>query len=163
MNCPGCGAPMRLEPDEEFLRCDYCKGTYVPDKNDEGVRVLGEPSPLECPVCAKHLSQASLAAHRLLYCESCRGMLVAMDVFVMLIQELRARQEGPGAIQSAADASGLERHIHCPQCGKPMDTHFYEGPGNIIIDDCSHCSLNWLDYGELMRIIRAPDRTYSTW
>jgi Zn-finger nucleic acid-binding protein len=44
-----------------------------------------------------------------------------------------------------------------------MATHFYEDPGNIIIDDCSRCSLNWLDYGDLMRIIRAPDHTYSTW
>ena len=38
-----------------------------------------------------------------------------------------------------------------------MDTHFYNGPGNMIIDDCDTCELNWLDHGELMRIVRAPD------
>ena len=38
-----------------------------------------------------------------------------------------------------------------------MDTHFYNGPGNVIIDDCDQCELNWLDHGELMRIVRAPD------
>jgi Zn-finger nucleic acid-binding protein len=42
-----------------------------------------------------------------------------------------------------------------------MDTHFYEGPGNIIIDDCSRCFLNWLDQGELMRVVHAPDHVYN--
>jgi Zn-finger nucleic acid-binding protein len=40
-----------------------------------------------------------------------------------------------------------------------MDTHYYAGPGNIVIDDCSGCRLNWLDYGELARIIHAPGPT----
>jgi Zn-finger nucleic acid-binding protein len=30
----------------------------------------------------------------------------------------------------------------------------------MIIDTCEHCSLNWLDYGELQRIVRAPDERY---
>jgi Zn-finger nucleic acid-binding protein len=38
-----------------------------------------------------------------------------------------------------------------------MDTHYYAGPGNIVIDDCPSCELNWLDAGELMTIVRAPD------
>ena len=42
-----------------------------------------------------------------------------------------------------------------------MDTHFYGGPGNVIIDDCSRCCVNWLDHGELMRIVHAPDRVYE--
>jgi Zn-finger nucleic acid-binding protein len=42
-----------------------------------------------------------------------------------------------------------------------MDTHYYGGPGNVVIDDCSRCFLNWLDHGELMRIVEAPDRTYG--
>ena len=29
------------------------------------------------------------------------------------------------------------------------------------MDDCEKCSLNWLDYGELERIVRAPDRQYQ--
>jgi Zn-finger nucleic acid-binding protein len=41
-----------------------------------------------------------------------------------------------------------------------MDTHPYGGPGNVIMDTCEHCSLNWLDYGELQRIVRAPDERY---
>jgi hypothetical protein len=42
-----------------------------------------------------------------------------------------------------------------------MDAHFYAGPGNIVIDDCSLCELNWLDAGELRTIAHAPDHSYS--
>jgi Zn-finger nucleic acid-binding protein len=42
-----------------------------------------------------------------------------------------------------------------------MDTHPYGGPGNVIIDTCENCSVNWLDHGELQRIVRAPDSHYA--
>jgi Zn-finger nucleic acid-binding protein len=38
-----------------------------------------------------------------------------------------------------------------------METHSYCGPGNVVIDSCEPCSLNWLDHGELARIAQAPD------
>ena len=38
-----------------------------------------------------------------------------------------------------------------------MDAHFYAGPGNVVIDSCEECSLIWLDRGELMHIVHAPD------
>jgi Zn-finger nucleic acid-binding protein len=38
-----------------------------------------------------------------------------------------------------------------------MEAHFYAGPGNVVLDSCDFCNLNWLDHGELMRIARAPD------
>ncbi len=40
-----------------------------------------------------------------------------------------------------------------------MDTHYYEGGGNVVIDDCSRCELNWLDSGELLIIGRAADHS----
>ena len=55
-----------------------------------------------------------------------------------------------------ADGSDLRRKIDCPQCRHRMDTHFYAGPGNVVIDSCENCSLIWLDRGELMHIVRAP-------
>jgi Zn-finger nucleic acid-binding protein len=45
--------------------------------------------------------------------------------------------------------------INCPGCAKPMLNHFYGGPGNLVIDTCERCHLNWLDPGELRRIARA--------
>jgi len=29
-----------------------------------------------------------------------------------------------------------------------MDTHFYSGAGNVIIESCDACELNWLDHGK---------------
>lgn len=161
MNCPNCGAPMRVTENEDSLRCEYCRGVYTPEQNDDGVRLLGETSKLGCPVCAVPLEQAALGEHRILSCKNCQGMLVPMGNFVALVEELRTGRSGSGAIQPAPDRKGLDRHLSCPQCHQPMDTHFYEGPGNIIIDDCSRCLLNWLDRGELMRVVRAPNHVYA--
>jgi Zn-finger nucleic acid-binding protein len=43
-----------------------------------------------------------------------------------------------------------------------METHPYGGGGNVIIEDCERCELNWLDHGELERIVQAPDREYAS-
>jgi Zn-finger nucleic acid-binding protein len=160
MNCPSCGATMRLEPDKDFLNCDYCKNIFFPEKNDDGVRVLGELSTLSCPACAIPLVHAALEGCRILYCSQCRGMLISMDIFMELVRDLHVHSGGSGAIPPAPDPTGLERRTDCPQCHQRMDTHYYGGPGNVIIDDCSNCHLNWLDYGELRRIVRAPDPTF---
>lgn len=161
MICPNCGAPMRANENEASFRCEYCQGVYTPEPNDEGVRLLGEPSKLDCPVCGVPLETADLAGHRILSCAKCQGLLVPMGDFVALLEQLRTDRSGGGAIQPAPDRKALDRHTQCPQCHKPMDTHFYEGPGNIIIDDCSRCFLNWLDKGELTRIVRAPNHFYA--
>ncbi len=161
MNCPGCGAPMRLEENQESLSCEYCRTVYTPEPNDEGVRPLGETSPLGCPLCAVALEHASLAGYPILYCTRCQGMLVPMNDFVALIEGLRSRRGGAETVQPPADRTDLQRNINCPKCHRQMDTHFYEGPGNIIIDDCSRCFLNWLDKGEMMKIVHAPDHSYS--
>lgn len=158
MNCPGCGAPLHLTENDDSLRCEYCRSVYVPEENDDGVRELGETSPLTCPVCAVPLVLAAVAGQRVTYCKQCRGMLIPMNTFVAIIEELHAQHPGSGHAQPPPDRKELERRLACPQCHKPMDTHFYEGPGNIIIENCSRCYLNWLDCGELMRVIRAPDR-----
>jgi Zn-finger nucleic acid-binding protein len=38
-----------------------------------------------------------------------------------------------------------------------MIDHPYGGPGNVVIDTCERCGVNWLDPGELRRIAMAPD------
>ena len=151
---------MRLEDGRDCFRCDYCKSIYFPERNEDGVRVLGEASALSCPVCGVSLVHAALDACRIMYCTQCRGTLIKMGVFLELIQDLRARREGV-APTDAPDPKDLQRRIICPQCHQPMDTHFYGGPGNVIIDSCDRCELNWLDAGELMRIVLAPGRTYG--
>jgi len=160
MNCPSCGAPLRLEGHEEGLACDYCKSVYYAEKNDQGVRVLDDTAEECCPVCTIPLRHAIFARERIRYCTRCRGMLVEMERFGVLLQELKGQTLGT-AVPQPPDARELERRICCPRCHEPMDTHYYGGPGNIVIDDCSHCFLDWLDDGEVIRIVRAPDRSYD--
>lgn len=152
---------MRLEIDKEFLRCDYCGTMHFPDPNSDGVRVLEEPAELSCPLCKVPLIHAAVAGQRMLYCSQCRGMLIPMTIFPAMIQDLRAGRDTTATTIHLVDLKDLDRRIWCPQCGQQMDTHRYGGPGNIVIDDCERCSLNWLDYGELQRIVRAPDRQYN--
>ena len=52
MNCPSCGAAMRLNADGDYLKCDYCKSIFFPAKDDEGVSVFQVVSDDTCPVCA---------------------------------------------------------------------------------------------------------------
>jgi Zn-finger nucleic acid-binding protein len=103
---------------------------------------------------------AILARQRIRTCKHCRGMLIPMANFLALIEELKAGHEGHG-VPHAPNRKELDRRIDCPQCHQLMDTHYYGGPGNVVIDDCSRCFLNWLDHGELMRIVEAPDRIYG--
>lgn len=161
MNCPNCGAPMCFHDGRECMTCDYCQSVYFPEKNEDGVRVLGERSELSCPVCAIPLARAILASHQILYCTRCRGSLVPAPVFVLAMQDLRAQRTDFSAAAHRPDAKELDRHLECPQCHRAMDTHYYGGPGNIVIDDCARCELNWLDAGELMAIVRAPDHPYE--
>ncbi len=155
MNCPNCGAAMRLEKDREYFTCDYCKSLHFPAPNADGIRVLGEPSELECPLCWVPLVHAAAGGQRVLYCERCRGLLAAMDVFLVMLEELRAARRS-GSQPRPTNWDELRRQILCPECQTPMHTHPYAGPGNVVIDNCPRCRLNWLDHAELRRITAAP-------
>lgn len=157
MNCPNCGAPMRLDSGAESLACEYCGNIVFPEKNDDGVRVLGQPGSELCPACGTGLVDASFSAAHLRYCTRCRGMLIDMDIFADLVQTLRRGNDGGGVIPQPPDRSELQRRLTCPHCRRVMETHFYAGPGNVILSDCERCSLDWLDHGKLMRIAHAPD------
>jgi len=161
MNCPNCGAPMRPQDGRDCLICDYCKSVFFPQSNEEGIRILEDPSELSCPVCAVPLLHAILDGHGILYCARCRGSLIPAPVFVLIVQDLRAHRADAAATQHPPDARELKRRIQCPQCHGLMDTHYYAGPGNIVIDDCPSCELNWMDAGELMVVVRAPDHSYE--
>ncbi len=148
---------MRLEPGKEYLVCDYCKNIYAPRPDDRGVRVLGEPAGLSCPVCALPLVHAAIGGQRIGYCGRCRGILTRMDTFATLVQALRTHPGAEVETLRPPDWNDLKRRINCPHCGQRMDTHLYGGPGNVILDNCDACGVNWLDDGELQRILGAPD------
>ena len=159
MNCLNCGAPIRVDDGETSATCQYCATVYVPEKNVEGVRVFNQPSELSCPISHVPLMDATIARQRIFCCPRCRGNLIPMPVFVVLIAALRAQRGEAVEIAPQPDPQRLDRQSFCPQCGRRMDTHYYAGGGNVIIDDCSRCELNWLDAGELTAIVHAPDHS----
>ncbi|MBV9500979.1 MAG: zf-TFIIB domain-containing protein [Acidobacteriaceae bacterium] len=150
---------MRVRDGDDCLACEYCKSVHLPEKSKDGVALLRETSNFQCPLCAVPLEHALIGRYRTLYCIRCHGNLISMPVFVSLVEHLRAQQGDAWEIPPPPDPQRLRRRIHCPQCKQTMDTHYYCGPGNVIIDDCDRCELNWLDNGELMRIVRAPDHS----
>jgi Zn-finger nucleic acid-binding protein len=160
MTCPNCGAPRRLKADQVCFTCDYCSSIDVPDINADGIRVFDEPAELTCPVCTTGLMHAVAAGQRMLYCNVCHGMLISMGVFPVVIEDLKSQRASTAYNARPFDPRDLDRRLSCPKCGRQMDTHLYGGGGNVVIDDCENCGLNWLDYGELERIVRAPDREY---
>ena len=160
MNCPSCGAPIALKPDTEGFQCDYCHAVFHPGAEDDCVLVSSEPDPagLACPICNLSVVKATIAKIPVLFCNQCRGQLMPMQVVEPVIDELRRNSLRP-AVQTPPDRGDMKRTVQCPKCHRRMDTHFYSGPGNVIVDSCDNCLLIWFDRGELTRIARAPDET----
>jgi len=152
-NCVNCGAPMQVDATEGALTCRHCGSI---EEQAEIIRQLdiGSASEKTCPSCAMPLSQARLDGFPLLLCERCEGMLIEMQHFVSIIDAARAYEEPSRGIPPRRQSPG-DRTIACPACRQPMVSHFYGGPGNLVIDTCESCDVNWLDPGELRRIARA--------
>jgi Zn-finger nucleic acid-binding protein len=70
---------------------------------------------------------------------------------------MRAHEERASRIALPRRQNPADRQIKCPACGHLMLGHLYGGPGNVVIDSCERCHVNWLDAGELRRIVVAPD------
>ncbi|MGJ5818973.1 zf-TFIIB domain-containing protein [Paludibaculum fermentans] len=157
MNCKNCGGALRLEAIGEALACDFCHTLVYPEPNSEGVRIFDAGTGESCPVCRQELKHASYLGKRLGYCTNCLGMLLDLDSFGALVQIVRARRDILPEPPRPLDPTELERNIDCPRCHERMDTHPYAGPGNIVIDNCPDCRLNWLDHNELRRVTTAPD------
>lgn len=160
MTCENCGAPARLDPNRGIFVCDYCGGEFVPPAGEDGVQVLGETK-FPCAACEGRLSDGQLEMHPLLYCTACRGMLVSMEDFGPILEAVRSQRSWPAVAVGPRNTSNGKVPRLCPRCRQAMDHHPYGGPGNVIIDTCENCSVNWLDKGELQRIAAAPDHTYQ--
>ncbi|MGO8759398.1 MAG: zf-TFIIB domain-containing protein [Terracidiphilus sp.] len=155
MNCPSCGAPLRMADNNASLRCDYCKSVTIAQADETGVEFVDEAAELACPNCATPLWSAMLAGSRLYACKQCHGLLVEMGTFEALIERMRA-EHPETKIPMAPDAADLERKVECPKCHKRMDTHYYFGGGHAVMSSCERCELHWLDGGMLMQVVRAP-------
>jgi Zn-finger nucleic acid-binding protein len=135
------------------LVCGHCGSV------DEGPSLaahldIGDQSSTKCPACATPLADGRLDGNSVLFCRQCEGLLIAMARFVEVAEALRARDDRARVILPREQMPGT-RELSCPQCGGRMLNHVYGGPGNLVIDTCESCRLNWLDAGELRRLARA--------
>jgi Zn-finger nucleic acid-binding protein len=157
MNCRSCGAPMSFDHQKIIYSCEYCTSTYFPEESRDGIRATDIESELACPVCRIPLLLAYVEKIEVKHCPRCRGVLIQKPRFLYATNYIRSKARGVEVVPPPLRKEELERSILCPQCAKKMDTHPYAGPGNIVIDSCPSCMLNWLDQEELYRITRAPD------
>ncbi len=154
---------MQLEPRRRFFSCQYCASLHFPQEGEDGLRVLGTESGLDCPLCRLPLALAWIGETEVQHCTRCRGSLLPQAAFLTTLNYLRAAASGPPAPLQPLDRQELERRLLCPQCRAPLDTHPYGGPGNVVVDNCPRCHLIWLDYRELTRIVSAPGRDRGKW
>jgi Zn-finger nucleic acid-binding protein len=155
-NCQNCGAPAELDESRGVRRCEHCGTEVEVPATFAHVELLSE-SARPCPLCLMPLSDGRLDGYPLLACPRCLGLLIEMKHFAEVIDAARVHESGAeGSMPSRTQEPG-DRTLSCPQCRRPMLSHFYEGPGNLVIDSCERCFTNWLDRGELRRIARAPD------
>jgi Zn-finger nucleic acid-binding protein len=153
-----------MRTENSIYKCDYCHNVVVADKDNDGVSLSTEADSEGegCPICSLPLMKATLGRLPLLVCTKCDGMLIAMQEFEDLIAASRAEHHGAVAIAPAdPNSDDLRRPIGCPHCHRPMEAHFYGGAGNVVMDTCENCSLNWLDHGELARIANAPRSSFA--
>jgi Zn-finger nucleic acid-binding protein len=161
MNCRGCGAPMTFDEHKITYNCEYCTATFFPEESRDGIRATDIETSLSCPLCRVPLLQAYIDKIEMKYCGRCRGVLIEKPRFLAAIGYIRTKVRGEEIRPTPIRKEELERKIVCPQCGKQMETHPYAGPGNVVIDSCASCMLNFLDQEELFRITRARDSSFG--
>jgi len=145
---------MQADRDDGVLACRHCGSSEELSVIARQVEIVGESSRL-CPTCRTRLADGRFDGLPLLLCQRCQGMLIQMEHFVSVIDAARAHEDPSGTIPPRRQSPG-DRAIDCPVCAHAMLSHFYGGPGNLVIDTCEPCHLNWLDPGELRRIAKAP-------
>jgi Zn-finger nucleic acid-binding protein len=147
---------MRIDRDRGLFTCDHCGSQQEAAVALAYVDLLSEtPSP--CPLCSTPLSASRLEGYSLLCCARCFGMLIDMNRFAAVIEVMRSYETRSVRTAPPRRQNPGDRLLDCPACGQPMVGHLYAGPGNVVIDTCERCLVNWLDPGELRRMAMAPD------
>ncbi len=154
MNCQNCGAPVRLDLDQNVMVCDYCQTECPPPLDENGVQIIGETG-FSCPMCAKRLANARIELHQVLYCAACLGIAVSMDNLVELIDDLRDHRNRASLLLAPGPALGSNGGLHCPQCQRAMDHHSYGASevGEVMIDSCETCEQVWLPHEALRKLV----------
>ena len=145
---------MQIDRDRAVFICGHCGNQQQAAAAAAYLQLLTETQ-WNCPICSVALSSATLEGCPLLCCSRCFGLLIERAWFTAVIDAARAHE--PRASRPLPrQQHPAERSIACPLCGQAMHGHIYAGPGNVVIDSCERCQVNWLDGSELRRIAIAP-------
>ena len=113
---------------------------------------------LHCPVCARRLTQLTIAGVDVDVCRAgCGG--IWFDNFEL--QTFDEAHESAGEELLNVPFDPLVRVDHrkrrqCPKCkDMPMRRHFYTRFRQVEVDSCPNCGGYWLDCGELGKIRNA--------
>ncbi len=159
LNCSQCGGLVQPVVGTDHLACTFCNSLAFSTEHPLAVdRITPTGTQLQttCPCCEWPLTSGKIDDQPAAYCERCCGILMQKAQFAAAIRQRRARRTGNTAEESVAiDVRQYDRSLQCPSCQNCMEVHPYYGPGNVVIDSCSRCSLVWLDHGELGRLERA--------
>ena len=156
MNCSNCGAPMNFVEGRDYFVCEFCTTFHFNKPDQDGVQVFESHSRASCPRCQTPLAAATMEGKSVLHCDTCKGLLATNASFGHIVRVRRERFGRSNSTPVPIDPKEFNRHISCPACQRPMDTHPYYGPGAVVVDTCPGCELIWLDHGELAAIERAP-------
>jgi Zn-finger nucleic acid-binding protein len=151
---------MQVDGASNALVCGHCDTYEESPALVPNLEIVGASS-TSCPTCRTPLSDGRLEGYPVLFCQRCLGVLIDMNLFVSVIEAVRVHEARTGVVLPRGQNPG-ERLLNCPECGQIMLGHIYLGPGNLVIDTCEQCRVNWLDAGELRRIARAPTRVHPT-
>jgi Zn-finger nucleic acid-binding protein len=149
---------MTVDRGRGLLVCSHCGSQQEPPTALKHLELFDEASSL-CPVCSTPLSNGRLEGHSLLCCANCFGMLIDMNRFTTIVEAIRVHEDRVIRTVLPRKQHPGDRLLNCPTCRQTMMSHVYGGPGNVVIDTCERCLVNWLDAGELRRIAVAPDGT----
>ena len=147
---------MQIDRGRGVFTCGHCGSEQEAPAALEYLELLSETS-TPCPLCFTPLAASRLEGYSLRCCGRCFGMLIEMSCFAAVIDVLRAHESRVTRTALPRRQAPSDRLVNCPSCGQPMVSHLYGGAGNVVIDSCETCRLNWLDPGELRRIAVAPD------
>ncbi len=161
MNCQSCESIMLPVYGQSHYRCSACNTfSFATELESAQCAIIpqGKKTAFQCPKCVLPLEVGLVKGRQtqVCFCSNCRGFVLSSESLGELATELRAEYQGEDDRPQPIDPKEMDLVSNCPACWEKMDSHPYYGPGNIVLDTCTHCKLAWLDHGELAKIVRAP-------
>lgn len=105
---------------------------------------------MKCPRCSGQILPGKFKTIPMHKCNFCDGMLILqsnlLQILVRLNMDLSLSISLDSHIELIENKHGV---CKCPSCHEVMNSFGYMGSNYVIIDNCIHCNLLWVDALEL--------------